>query len=98
MVKYSILLFSTLVLLGGCTCKTQVQTKYIEKDCAKFPIDEFQPAEDYKLEGLKKVDINGISYIQIPTKNFIGFVEEHKNIKKNFNIIIHNLKEFQNQK
>jgi hypothetical protein len=95
MIRNLILSFSLIFIIAGCTTKTVVKPEYIYKECAKFPIEEFKKAENYELKNLQVVDKNGTIYIQMEKKELLGFVSEYKKIKKNYNIILNNLEEFQ---
>jgi hypothetical protein len=52
--KKLVLLFSIIFLFNGCSIFNDQITNshFIEKKCAKFPVEEFKAVEDYNITGV----------------------------------------------
>ena len=92
--KRLILLFSIILLLSGCGKDEFIYTP-VKQNCAAFPLDEFKKADDYNITNIKIEDINGEKNVKIELNVFLGFVENYKKIKSDYNTLIDELNKFQ---
>ena len=99
--KNLILLFSVIsvIIFSGCAQKEVViQTEYIEKECPKFPIEEFSDIGEYTIKNMELKNISGNQYILIPKSDFLDFVREYKENKGSYNLLRNNVIQFNERK
>jgi hypothetical protein len=80
--------------MTGCSNET-VQLQYVKQPCAKFDYSLFKPKEDIVIKNVTSYkDDNNISFIKQPKVDYIDFIKNYKELKENYNILLNNLKEF----
>lgn len=97
MVKHLILSCSVL-FFTGCYQKSVIDTRMVETTCPKFPIEKFTEYGDYNIDGMSIININDKEYVQIPKQNLVDFLNYHKKMKSDYNVLRTNLIEFQKGK